>query len=133
MRNIIFRGKVKKNPNITVDDEWKIGSLLTHKDGEYNIITETGHKIDTWNVDPASVGQYIGFKDCNGKMIFEGDILNNYDEPYPLIVKWDPYYLRFALYNTEGDDECGFNSLEVRLSVVVDAEIVGNIYDNPID
>ena len=52
-REIKFRGKVKWK------DDWKYGSLLIYTDGERNIITEKGHRIDTWNVDPSSVGQLI--------------------------------------------------------------------------
>lgn len=49
-REIKFRGKVKGR------NEWKYGSLLPYADGECNIITETGRRIDTWNVDPETVG-----------------------------------------------------------------------------
>lgn len=58
-REIKFRGKVKGR------NEWKYGSLLPYADGECNIITETGRRIDTWNVDPETVGQYTGLKYVN--------------------------------------------------------------------
>lgn len=52
-REIKFRGKVKGG------NMWIHGSLLPYADGECNIITETGHRIDTWNVESDSVGQLV--------------------------------------------------------------------------
>lgn len=118
MRPIKFRAKTLANGH------WVYGSLSDYGNTYYVI-------HDKWSspwVNPDTVGQFTGLRDRNGREIYEGDILNNYDQPNPLTVKWDVGNCRFALFTPDGDYEEDFSSLEIRLGIVIDAEIVGDIY-----
>lgn len=67
-REILFRGKLNNG-------EWTYGNLRITKDGIY-IITPDDTPVGKYGqVDPDTIGQYLGIVDTNGKKIFEGDII----------------------------------------------------------
>ena len=143
MREILFRGK-------TDDGEWVYGSFcmdareqfngLCGVDGFIRLYDKAKGKMQTYEVDRETVGQYTGLKDKNGKRIWEWDILHiakiadglgGYYQPpldYPVnvVVKWD---LCAWMWETLCDDK--------RYITFPDAwchyerEIIGNIFDNP--
>lgn len=79
MREIKFKAKRLDN------GEWVKGDLAHSLDGGLNIFGFTRENgVDGYSgvhlIDPKTVCQFTGMKDCKGNEIWEGDIVNdNYD------------------------------------------------------
>lgn len=142
MREIKFRGKCLES------DTWIYGSLFNSiwrksADGSRvcyifpdNMLDDDNGGGDCWEdfaevaeqyeVAPATVGQYTGLKDKNGREIYEGDIIggsngsiNGWEWPFKSEIKWN-------------DEECGFNTPTWGyMDSTHYYNVLGNIYDNP--
>jgi uncharacterized phage protein (TIGR01671 family) len=121
MRTTEFRGKNAKN-------EWVTGDLL-HNRGETFICPDGLQSPfatpEDFRVDPATVGEFTGLADKNGRKIYEGDIFKTTDSNGRclVVVEWDNENARFL-----GRDQ------RKRIWYVgrePAAEIIGNIHDNP--
>lgn len=122
MREIKFRGKRLDN------GEWIYGSLLVShfkddKKERYFITQFSGNYTFEHEVDPATVGQYTGLKDKNGKEICEGDILLDESGTYAVVG-----YSMGAFYVDFGE---GFDLQYFAECIHEICEVVGNIHDDP--
>lgn len=137
MREILFRGKRIDN-GVRVE-----GDLIQLHDGRMYIVNnvhgacidDKGNFINTEEpfvcaVDPATVGQFTGLVDKNGKRIFEGDIVECWSEGVcargTVQQRKDgmwiiyPAWQKYIMWSLCPDDY---------LQTTV--EIIGNIHDNP--
>lgn len=131
MREILFRGKRY------MDGEWVDGSLfIDEKKEKHEILVGYVNYRVGWEVDPATIGQYTGLKDKNGKKIFEGDIvhvLGNQNSADWKCVN----YIGMVIYKDSGfciidgtPDDYGFRRYGMH-RMEFDLEVIGNIHDNP--
>lgn len=126
----LFRGKRIDN------GEWVEGSLISFDGGTSAIATSkskiffpAGKGIATidgiWEVDPATVGQYIGKDDSEGNKAFKGDIFYDSDWEDVFVIDWSEEQLAwFANYIT-GTTEYLYDVWNLTL------QKIGNEIDNP--
>ena len=135
MREILFRGKRLDN------GEWVYGSFLQveHEDGSFTTaIFQKKDACGDAEVSPATVGQYTGLKDKNGKRIFEGDIVvfsrgRNLPNSacLPEVIKYNQGDCAYQRYRLGRCVVRGGSGLLIQPDMMVSCEVFGNIHDNP--
>ena len=138
MREILFRGKRIDN------DEWVYGSFcmdaleqfngLCGVDGFIRLYDKAKCKMQSYEVDRETVGQYTGCADKNGKRIFEGDIVQYHERQFDgkdvpvrdaVVYEAGGFSVRACFLNN-----WLWNSINVNTQLR-DVAIIGNIHDNP--
>jgi hypothetical protein len=124
--NRVIKFRAKRLDETPKSGEWVFGDLA-HKiritaEKDINII-----RVEGYDIDENTIGQFTGLHDKNGEEVYEGDILSfpGVDNPkaYYVSVEWDEYgngfLCRYDVYN----HKYGFFSSSYNLE--------GNIHDNP--
>lgn len=118
MREILFRGK-RKDTGV-----WVYGDLVhsQYKIGD-TCVGQYGNTVGIHQVNPETVGQFIGLTDRTGKKIFEGDVLSEHGSLFAVVYdkKWAKFKLQYI----------GRCIQYPEWNRGVQMEIVGNIHDNP--
>jgi uncharacterized phage protein (TIGR01671 family) len=127
MRDIRFRGKRIDN------GEWVYGNYVNDNQGHFiTLPLETAHRLV--RVNPATVGQFTGLHDKNGKEIYEGDVVRHDNGWVSEIIFGNIGYdnSRCGLtgfgYETLYDAEFDFIELNYSDSPD-DIEVIGNIHE----
>ncbi len=127
MREIKFRGK-------PTEGKWVYGSFFDS--GEYAVIYDPSDKT-YYQCYLESIGQYTGFKDKNGKEIYEGDAVQRFnDNPVRFPDGSKKYSSWMVVFEYGGwkfkDTPCSpTTSYPSFYSNAQYMEVIGNIYENP--
>ncbi len=128
MREILFKGK-------RVDsNEWVYGDLIQGGGGYKYILHKYDFFMDSKEVIPETVCQYTGFKDIDGKKIFEGDIIGDWTETDEGLkqskqqVFWNEKYGCWKLDDSFSQNKSNCQDLWLELHDYK-FDIIGNIHD----
>lgn len=129
MREILFRGK-------SIDDSKWIEGFYAKTSQRWSdevihfIFTE--EDIDDYLiVDPETVGQYAGRKDCNGKLVFDGDIITgNFPSSKIGLITWDEKRCGFFVKPIDTWNNQAASDKYYKMNSV-NFEVIGNRWDNP--
>lgn len=129
MRTIKFRGKTRGN------GKWYCGSLVYSDEINAAIYFQIGSGLvktmDWVYVNPETIGQFTGLYDCDGKEIYEGDVLRLGNSPSGVCeVKWNESLASFCI-QFSFENKVGTRALGGWVMCERKVEVIGNIFDNP--
>lgn len=128
----LFRAKRIDN------DEWTYGYLYGIWERKYILWGMTNNVPDMTEVEPSTICQCTGLKDKNGKLIWENDIVAYYFGKTCAPICFGSYQSCFDNTKTEHvgfyvnwNDKCNYRKDLGYWINMIEADVVGNIFDNP--
>ena len=134
MREIKFRAWDKQNKQMLLwVGSYDVGLFGIFADNHilinHIIDCEDHQELDQspFHIDNYELMQYTGLKDKNGKKIYEGDIIKwcVWDHK----VEWEKHSASYGAYALS--DIIDIYSMKLDPHNWMDAEVIGNIYENP--
>lgn len=118
-------GNIKFKAKKTLDGEWITGDLVHIKDSDNVWITDYENQL-TSPVDPSTVCQFTGLKDCEGNEIWEGDILEG-ESKSEIVYTKGTFAIFFIGYNKRvfSYPLCYY----IKEDGTVDGKVIGNKFD----
>ena len=117
---------------------WILGFLSVNKTGKYFIRPICGSALSSEEVDKNTICQCTGLKDRNGKLVWENDIIKYHFGELYAQIRYGAYQ---SCFDSKKAEHIGFyvdwsESSNYRKDLgywinMVNAEAVGNIFDNP--
>lgn len=118
---------IKFKAKSILDGAWVQGDLIHKEDGKIAILR---NRFNVSEVDPSTVCQFTGLKDCEGNEIWEGDILQDVDD----------YNIKYVVTFNEGTFLARKEGLYIGIplhecvgslgnDVITYAKVVGNKFD----
>ena len=113
---------------------WVEGSLIRSTAG----IKERAYIVDSFSsmsdysvigVDPSTVCQFTGLKDCEGKEVWEGDILHNINSLNQYTIMYSDFGAFFMRKNGTKDLDIYLFQLIKKYECIILFEVVGNKFD----
>ena len=133
-REILFKGKRVDNGEWVEGDLFNATKIVVTTKSNKGIYTEKGSdsfKHEYFEVRHETVCQFTGLLDKNGKRIFEGDIVDAWNQGSHLtngIIRWGIGTCKFFIGNESNSivwNLCGVGKNHTQ----EDLEIIGNIHD----
>lgn len=117
LREIKFKAKS------TFDEKWIEGDLSHYKGSVFITPTTGGYLCRSIEVDPSTVCQYTGLKDCKGNKVWEHDIIiDPYNTEYEIVYNSNIGCFAY-LYND------GVGGIPFGVHMETGIYVVGNKFD----
>lgn len=76
--------------------------------------------------------QFTGLLDCEGKEVYEGDIIEEYNSPiYREVVAWDSENGAWGYFSSQGNYNWAHEWGESQGTPLSQMKVIGNLYEHP--
>ena len=145
IENIKFRGKRTDNGAWVYGDLQHVHRINTKEQAEQSgRRSEPVVRVAYSDVDEETIGQYTGFKDENGRDVYEGDIVDwtffytgiynggavECDTIVTGIIEWYQGGFILKVINNDFEDAGQYSISDLNTDTTSDVVVKGNIYDN---